>query len=113
MRKINLAITGCMGRMGKHIIKSARSDKNFKIVTLTENRIIKKSINGIKPSLNNAEAFKKANLIIDFSVPKCTLEVLKISSKLKKKVEIGKKLKDRSLNFFLVHKTNLYQFKNL
>ena len=27
--------------------------------------------------------------------------------------EIGKKLKDRSLNFFLVHKTNLYQFKNL
>ena len=89
MRKINLAITGCMGRMGKHIIKSARSDKNFKIVTLTENRIIKKSINGIKPSLNNAEAFKKANLIIDFSVPKCTLEVLKISSKLKKKVVIG------------------------
>ena len=89
MRKINLAITGCMGRMGKHIIKSARYDKNFKIVTLTENRIIKKSINGIKPSLNNAEAFKKANLIIDFSVPKCTLEVLKISSKLQKKVVIG------------------------
>ena len=86
MKKINLAITGCMGRMGKHIIKSARSDKNFKIVTLTENRIIKKKINGIRPSLNTEEAFKKANLIIDFSVPKCTFEVLKISSKLKKKV---------------------------
>ena len=27
--------------------------------------------------------------------------------------EIGKKLKDRSLNFFLTHKTNLYQFKDL
>ncbi len=27
--------------------------------------------------------------------------------------EIGKKLKDRSLNFFLAHKTNLYQFKDL
>ena len=39
MKKINLAITGCMGRMGQQIIKSARSDKNFKIVTLTENRI--------------------------------------------------------------------------
>ena len=27
--------------------------------------------------------------------------------------EIGKTLKDRSLNFFLTHKTNLYQFKDL
>ena len=40
MKKINLAITGCMGRMGQQIIKSARSDKNFKIVTLTENKKI-------------------------------------------------------------------------
>ena len=38
MKKINLTITGCMGRMGQQIIKSARSDKNFKIVALTENR---------------------------------------------------------------------------
>jgi len=30
MKKINLAITGCMGRMGQQIIKSAKSDKNFK-----------------------------------------------------------------------------------
>ena len=47
MKKINLAITGCMGRMGKHIIKSARSDKNFKIVTLTENRKLKKRSMGL------------------------------------------------------------------
>ncbi len=72
MKKINLAITGCLGRMGQQIIKSVKSDKNFKIVTLTENRIINKKINGIKPSLNNEQAFKKANLIIDFTVPKFT-----------------------------------------
>ena len=83
MKKINLAITGCMGRMGQQIIKSARLDKNFKIVTITENKIINKKIAGIKPSLNNEEAFKKANLIIDFTTPKCTFEVLKIASKLK------------------------------
>ena len=52
MKKINLAITGCMGRMGQQIIKSAKTDKNFKIVTLTENRIINKKIIGINPSLN-------------------------------------------------------------
>ena len=89
MKKINLAITGCMGRMGQQIIKSARSDNNFKIVALTENRIINKKIGGIKPSFNTAEAFKKANLVIDFTVPKCTFEVLKIASKLKKRVVIG------------------------
>ena len=89
MKKINLAITGCMGRMGQQIIKSVKSDKNFKIVTLTENRIINKKIHGIRPSLNTEEAFKKANLIIDFTIPKCTFEILKIASRLKKKVVIG------------------------
>ena len=34
MKKINLAITGCMGRMGQQIIKSVKLDKNFKLVTL-------------------------------------------------------------------------------
>ena len=85
MKKINLAITGCMGRMGQQLIRSAKSDKNFKLVSLTENRIINKKINGIKPNFNSENVFKKANVIIDFTIPKCTLEVLKIASKLKKK----------------------------
>ena len=89
MKKINLAITGCMGRMGQQIIKSAKSDKSFKIVAITENKIINKKIYGVKPSLNSIEALKKVDLIIDFTVPKCTFEILKISSKLKKKVVIG------------------------
>ena len=85
MKKINLAVTGCMGRMGQQIIRSARKDKNFKLVSLTENRKIKKKINNVKISLNTEEAFKNANLIIDFTIPKCTFQVLKIASKLKKK----------------------------
>ena len=89
MKKINLAITGCMGRMGQQIIKSSKSDKNFKIITITENKIINKKIGGIKPSLNTEDAFKKVNLIIDFTVPKCTFEILKIASKLKKRIVIG------------------------
>ena len=89
MKKINLAITGCMGRMGQQIIKSVKSDKNFKLVCLTENQRINKKINGIKVNLNTEDALKKADLIIDFTVPKCTFQVLKIASKLKKKVVIG------------------------
>jgi 4-hydroxy-tetrahydrodipicolinate reductase len=89
MKKINLAITGCMGRMGQQLIKSSRLDKNFKIVAVTENQLINKKIGGIKLSLNTKNAFKKANLIIDFTIPKCTFEILKIASKLKKRVVIG------------------------
>ena len=87
--KINLTITGCMGRMGQQLIKSSNKNKIFKIVSLTENFKINKKINNILPEFNNINSFKKTNIIIDFTVPKCTLEVLKIASKLKKRVVIG------------------------
>ena len=89
MKKINLAITGCLGRMGQQIIKSVKKDKKFKLLTLTEGKLINKRINGIKIDLNNEQAFKKVDVIIDFTTPKCTFQVLKIASKLKKKVVIG------------------------
>ena len=89
MKKTNLAITGCMGRMGQQIIKSIKKDKNFKLVTITENRTTNKKISGIKINLNTEQAFKKADVIIDFTIPKCTFQVLKIAFKLKKRVVIG------------------------
>ena len=89
MRKINLSITGCMGRMGQQLIKSSKKNRNFRLVSLTENRLINKKIAGLKPAKNSVDAFKKSNVIVDFTVPKCTLEILKIASKLKKRVVIG------------------------
>ena len=89
MKKINLAITGCLGKMGQQLIKSSKIAKNFKLVSVTENRIVSKKVSGLKPQLNSNNAFKNANVIIDFTVPKCTLAVLKIASKLKKRVVIG------------------------
>ena len=89
MKKINLAITGCMGRMGGQLIKSTKKDQNFKITALTENKRINKKINGIAIDLNTYKVFKKVDLIIDFTIPKCTFEILKIALKLKKRVVIG------------------------
>jgi len=89
MKKINLSVTGCMGRMGQQIIKSSNKKKEFKIVSLTESKVINKKISGIKPSLNDINSFKKTDVIIDFTVPKCTLEVLKLATKSKKRVVIG------------------------
>ena len=89
MKKINLAITGCLGRMGQQLVKSSKSAKNFKLVSVTENRMVNKKVASLRPQLNSISAFKNANIIIDFTIPKCTLEVLKIASKLKKRVVIG------------------------
>ena len=89
MKKINLAITGCLGRMGQQLIRSTKLNKNFKLVALTENKTVKKKIAGIKLNLNTDQTFKKTDVIIDFTIPKCTLDILKIASRLKKKVVIG------------------------
>jgi len=89
MKKINLAISGCMGRMGQQLIRSSKKNRNFKIVALTENRLINKKFNGIKPDLNSEKAFKKSDVIIDFTIPNCTIQILKFAAKLKKKVVIG------------------------
>ena len=101
MKKINLGISGCLGRMGKQLIKSSKANRNFKLVTLTENKLINKKIAGIKLDLNTEDAFKKTDVIVDFTVPKCTLDILKIASKLKKRVVVGtssEKAKRRSSN---------------
>ena len=89
MKNINLTITGCMGRMGQQLIKTTKNEKGFKINSLTEYKIINKKFGGIKPQLNTEDAFKKTDVIIDFTIPKCTFEVLKIATKLKKRIVIG------------------------
>ena len=89
MKKINLAISGCLGRMGQQLIKSTKKNKNFKLVSITESKTINKKIFGLRPSINSQSVFKNLDLIIDFTTPKCTLEILKIASNLKKRVVIG------------------------
>ena len=89
MKRINLAISGCLGRMGQQLIKSSKNNKNFELTALTENKAINKKIAGIKLDVNTEQTFKKTDVIIDFTVPNCTLDILKIASKLKKRVVIG------------------------
>ena len=89
MKKINLAISGCLGRMGQQLIRSSKQNKSFNLVALTESKITNKKIANIKIDVNNEHTFKNTDVIIDFTVPNCTLDILKIASKLKKSVVIG------------------------
>jgi len=88
MKKINITITGALGKMGKILIKRISKKKNLKLFSLTDLKS-EKTINGIKTQKNNLEAFKKTDVIIDFSRPKASLEILNYAKKLKKKVVIG------------------------
>ena len=88
MKKINITITGALGRMGKILIKRISKNRNLKLFSLTDLKS-GKIINGIKTQKNNLEAFKKTDVIIDFSKPKASLEVLSYAKKFKKKVVIG------------------------
>jgi 4-hydroxy-tetrahydrodipicolinate reductase len=74
--------------MGKILIKKISKNKNLKLFSLTDLESAK-TINGIKIQKNNLEAFKKTDVIIDFSRPKASLEILNYAKKLKKKVVIG------------------------
>jgi len=88
MKTINITITGALGRMGKILIKRISKNKNLKLFSLTDIKSGKK-VNGIKIQKSNLEAFKKTDVIIDFSRPKASLEILSYAKRLKKKVVIG------------------------
>jgi 4-hydroxy-tetrahydrodipicolinate reductase len=88
MKKINITITGALGRMGKILIKRISKNRNLKLFSLTDLKS-GKTVNGIKTQKNNLAAFKKTDVIIDFSRPKASLEILSYAKKLKKKVVIG------------------------
>ena len=88
MKKINITISGALGRMGRILIKRISKNKNLKLFSLTDLKS-GKTISGIKTQKNNWDAFKKTDVIIDFSRPKGSLEILSYAKKLKKKVVIG------------------------
>ena len=57
--------------------------------TITAITIIAQIDKFVKNCFNFELVLKKADVIVDFTVPKCTLDILKIASKLKKRVVIG------------------------
>ena len=88
MKKINITITGALGRMGKILINRISKNNNLKLLSLTDLKS-GETINGVKVQKNSLEAFKKTDVIIDFSKPKASIEILNYAKKLKKKVVVG------------------------
>jgi len=88
MKKINISVVGALGRMGKILIKIINTKKNLKLYSLTD-ASTGKSINNIKIQSNNLKAFINTDVIIDFSSPEGSLQVIALAVKLKKNVIVG------------------------
>jgi len=88
---IQLAISGCQGRMGQRITNLALKDNEFKLTALLEHKDNPKSsgeINGIKIS-TTPDAIAGSDVFIDFTTPEATTENLKVAIKHKVKMVIG------------------------
>ena len=88
MRKINISIAGALGRMGKILIKRINDNKDLKLYSLTDVNT-GKFLHDIKIQSNSLKAFSNADVIIDFSKPHGSLQVIALAIKLKKNVVIG------------------------
>ena len=87
-RKIKIIISGCKGRMGKKLLLELKKNKYFELIGLTDKNPGGK-INNIKINTNNSDLIKKTDIIIDFSRPVASIELINIAKKFKKKVVIG------------------------
>ena len=87
MNKIKISICGGSGKMGRLLIKKTFSNSNFILHSVTDKNSI--SLKKVFIQKNSFQAFKDTDIIIDFSSPNSTVEILNIAKKLKKKVVIG------------------------
>ena len=88
MKKIKISICGALGKMGLILIKRIQKYRNLEFYSATDKKE-KKLYNKFVIKKNSLKVFKKTQVIIDFSNPKSTMQILEYASKLKKKVIIG------------------------
>lgn len=85
-KRISISVVGALGRMGKIICKKIINHPNLTLASVVDKK--KKKIFNKITEINSLSAFNNCDVIIDFSNPEGTMEVLKLL-KNKKKIIIG------------------------
>ena len=76
---INVLVNGCNGKMGQEVIKAVQNDNNFEVLCGVD---VKDTGEYIFPVYTKIEDIKdKPDVIIDFSIPKATMNILKYATK--------------------------------
>jgi len=86
MKKIKITVVGALGRMGRILCKKVKDNPKLKLQSITDKTI--SNVEGLQTQKNSIKAFKNSNIIIDFSNPESTMQMLKNLDK-NKKIIIG------------------------
>jgi len=86
VKKIKITVVGALGRMGKILCKKIKSNPRLKLESITDKKISR--FEGLQVQKNSIKAFKDSNVIIDFSNPESTMQVLQ-NLKSNSKIIIG------------------------
>ena len=99
MKLINVGIAGCLGRMGKELVKNSINDPRINFSGSFEHKkheLINKNLSEILNCETNKivsseaeEIFLQSDVIIDFTVPESSLSNIILAEKLKKPLIIG------------------------
>ncbi|HBR15453.1 MAG TPA: 4-hydroxy-tetrahydrodipicolinate reductase [Candidatus Omnitrophica bacterium] len=88
---INLAVSGCLGRMGQSITRLALQDHEFKLHALLERKDHPKTdewINGVAISTDGS-SLNGCDVLIEFTTPQATIDNLQVCLKHNVKMVIG------------------------
>jgi len=102
VKKLRITIVGALGRMGRILCERVRNNPQLKLQSITDKTL--STIYKLQTQKNSIEAIKNTDVIIDFSRPKSSIEILDFAEKLNKKVVIGttgftKKEEDQIKNY--------------
>jgi len=87
MKKLRITVVGALGRMGRILCKKIKNNQKLKLKSITDKTV--STIYNLQIQKNSIKAIKDTDVIIDFSKPKSSIEILNFAKKLKKKLIIG------------------------
>jgi len=87
MKKLRITVVGALGRMGQILCKKIINNPQLKLQSITDK--IMSRIYNVQTQKNSIKAITDTDVIIDFSKPKSSMEILNFAKKMKKKIIIG------------------------
>ena len=91
MKKIKIGIFGPKGRMGESILKQIDNFAELQLSSLCENKkhpIVGKELEGIVVHSNLKKLVDESEVVIDFTIPEATINLLEELKKSKKKTAV-------------------------
>ena len=84
MKKIKIGVFGPGGRMGEDVVKKIKKFESLELTALCENKghpLVGKKVSNINVTDNKTSLIKNSEVIIDFTTPSGTIELLKNMNK--------------------------------